>query len=154
MDATAGHELLSFMDAYSSYNQIRMWLEDEDKTSFTTDHGLYCYKVMLFGLKNAGAIYQQLVNKVFANLIEKTMEVYVDDMLVKSLWKEDHVIDLWEMFALLQKYNMKLNPTKCTFEVGSGKFLGFMVNNRGIETNPTKVQTLLDLQSPKIVKEI
>ena len=82
------------------------------------------------------------------------MEVYVDDMLVKSLRKEDHVADLWEMFALLQKYNMKLNPAKCAFGVGSGKFLGFMVNNREIEANPNKVQALLDLQSARIVKEI
>ena len=67
------------------------------------------------------------------------MKVYVDDMLVKSLQKEDHVTDLREMFALLQKYNMKLNLAKCAFEVGSGKFLGFMVNNRGIEANPSKV---------------
>ena len=129
MDATAGHKFLSFMDAYSGYNQIRMCTEDEDKTAFTTDCGLYCYKVMMFGLKNAGAIYQRLVNKVFTNLIEKTMEVYMDDMLVKSLYKEDYVTDLREMFALLQKYNMKLNPAKCAFGIGSGKFLKFMVNN-------------------------
>ena len=121
VDATAGHELLSFMNAYSGYNQIRMSPEDEDKTIFTTDRGLYCYKVMSFGLKNAGATYQRLVNKIFANLIGRTMEVYVDDMLVKSLKKEDHVTDLQEMFALLRRYNMKLNPAKCGFGVGSGK---------------------------------
>ena len=107
---------------------------------------------MPFGLKNAGATYQWLVNKIFSNLIDRTMEVYVDDMLVKSLKKEDHVTDLREMFALLRRYNMKLNPAKCTFGVGSGKFLGFMVNNRGIEANPSKVQALLDLQSPKTPK--
>ena len=128
--------------------------EDEDKTAFTTDRGLYCYKVMPFGLKNAGATFQCLVNKVFLDLIGRTMEVYVDDMLVKSLKKDDHVSDLREMFALLQKYNMKLNPTKCAIGVGCGKFLGFMVNHRGIEANPSKVQALLDLQSPKTVKNI
>ena len=85
VDATAGHELLSFMDAYSGYNQIRMSLEDEDKTVFMTDRGLYCYKVMPFGLKNAGATYQRLVNKIFSGMIGRTMEVYIDDMLVKSL---------------------------------------------------------------------
>ena len=154
MDATTGHELLNFMDAYSGYNQICMCPKDEEKMVFTMDRGLYYYKVMPFGLKNVGVTYQRLVNKVFASLIDKTMEVYIDDMLVKSLWKEDHVTDLREMFALLQKYNMKLNPAKCTFRVRSGKFLGFMINNKGIEANPTKVQALLDLQSPKIVKEI
>ena len=109
---------------------------------------------MSFSLKNVGATYQRLVNKVFANLIGKTIEVYVDDILVKSLRNEDHVTDLREMFALLRKYKMKLNPTKFAFRVGSGKFLDFMVNNRGIEANPSKVQALLDLQSPKTVKEI
>ena len=85
MDAIVEHKLPSFMDAYFGYNQISMCLEDEDKTVFTTDHGLYCYKVMSFDLKNAGTTYQRLVNKVFADLIGKTMEVYVDDMFVKSL---------------------------------------------------------------------
>ena len=113
--------------------------KEEEKKAFTTDRGLYCYKVMSFGLKNAGATYQRLVNKVFANLIGKTMEVYVDDMLVKSLQKEDDISDLREMYGLLRKYNMKLNPSKCTFGVGLRKFLGFMVNNRGIEANPSKV---------------
>ena len=154
VDATAGHELLSFMDAYSEYKQIRMSPEEEDKTAFTIYRGLYCYKVMPFGLKNAGATYQHLVNKVFTNLIGQTMEVYVDNMLVKSFKKENHVLNLREMFSLLRKYNMKLNPAKCAFGVGSGKFLGFMVNNCGIEANPSKVQALLDLQSPKTVKDI
>ena len=128
--------------------------EDEDKTAFTTNRGLYCYKVMPFGLKNIGATYQRLVNTVFSSLIGITMEVYVDDMLVKSLKRDDHVSDLREMFSLLRKYHMKLNPAKCAFGVGSGKFLGFMVNHRGIKTNPTKVQALLDLRSPKTVKDI
>ena len=139
VDATAGHELLSFMDAYSGYNQISMCPEDEDKTAFTIDCGLYYYKFMLFGLKNARATYQRLVNKVLANLIGKTMEVYINNMLVNSLQKEDHVTDLREMFTLLRKYNMKLNPAKCAFGVGLRKFIGFMVNNRGIKANPFKV---------------
>ena len=122
--------------------------------TFTTDRDLCCYKVMPFGLKNVGATYQQLVNKIFSNLIGRTMKVYVDDILVKSLKKENHVTDLREMFALLRRYNMKLNPAKCAFGVGSGKFLGFMVNHRGIEAKPSIVQVLLDLQSPKTVKDI
>ena len=145
MDAIAGHELLSLRDVYSGYNQIRMSPEDEDKTEFIIDHGMYCYIVMPFGLKNVGATYQRLVNKVFANSIGKTMEVYVDDMLVKSFKKEDHVTELRDKFALLRRCNMKLNLAKCAFGEGSGKFLGFMVNNRGIEANPSKVQALLDL---------
>ena len=103
VDSTAGHELLSFMDAYSGYNQIRMYGPDELKTTFTTDRGLFCYQVMPFGLKNAGATYQRLVNQMFAKQIGKTTEVYVDDMLIKSLEAPDHVKDLEETFALLRK---------------------------------------------------
>ena len=130
MDATTGHELLSFMDAYSGYNQICMSPKDQDKTTFIIDHGLCCYKVIPFGLKNAGATYQWLVNKVFANLIGKTMDVYVNNMLVESLKKEDYVIDLREMFALWRRYNMKLKSAKRVFGVESSKFMGFMVNNQ------------------------
>ena len=93
-----GHQLFSFMDAYSRYNQISMNHRDEEHTSFVTDRGLYYYKVIPFELKNAGATYQRLVNMMFKELIEKTMEVYVDDMLVKSKQVVDHVRDLEEMF--------------------------------------------------------
>ena len=84
VDASASHYVLSFMDAFSGYNQIMMDLSDQEKTAFITEEGLYCYKVMLFGLKNTGATYQRLVNKVFADKIDRSMKVYVDDMLVKS----------------------------------------------------------------------
>ena len=94
VDATAGHKFLSFMDAFSGYNQIRMSPEDEENTSFITDRGIYCYKVMPFGLKNAGATYQRLVNKIFEDQIGKTMEVYVDDMIVKGNQSDDHIKDL------------------------------------------------------------
>ena len=84
VDSTAGHKLLTFMDTFSGYNQIKMAEEDWEKTAFVTSQGLYCYKVMPFGLKNAGATYQRLVNKMFSKQIGRNMEVYVDDMLVKS----------------------------------------------------------------------
>ena len=138
VDATAGHALLSFMDAYSGYNQIPMYEPDQEDTSFITDRGLYCYIGMPFGLLNAGATYQRLVNMMFKEQIGKTMEVYVDDMLVKSKESIDHIKHLDEMFNILRKYRMKLNPQKCVFGVESGKFLGFMVNHRGIEANPDK----------------
>ncbi|KAL5582068.1 hypothetical protein UlMin_014510 [Ulmus minor] len=154
VDATAGHELLSFMDAYSGYNQIRMHEGDQEHTAFLTNQGLYCYKVMPFGLKNAGATYQRLVNKTFKDQIGKTMEVYVDDMLVKSLKTEEHIQNLRETFEILRRYKMKLNPSKCAFGVSSGKFLGFMVNHRGIEANPAKIQALLDMEPPRKIKEV
>ncbi|CAI9778484.1 unnamed protein product [Fraxinus pennsylvanica] len=107
------------MDTYSGYNQIPMFPGDEDSTSFITDRGLYCYKVISFGLKNVGATYQRLVNKMFTNQLGRTMEVYVDDMLVKSLQARVHIKHLDEAFQILKKYRMRLNPLKCAFGVAS-----------------------------------
>ena len=113
--------------------------EDREKTAFITDRGLYCYKVMPFSLKNAGATYQRHVNKMFQAQIERNMEVYVDDMLVKSSESRNHAHDLHETFKTLKQYGMKLNPMKCAFGVSSGKFLSYIVSSRGIEANPEKI---------------
>jgi len=142
------------MDAFSGYNQIRMDESDQEKTSFVTSQGLFCYKVMPFGLKNAGATYQRLMNKMFAHQIGRNVQVYVDDMLVKSVHEEDHLDDLREMFDTLRSFNMKLNPNKCSFGVTTGKFLGFMVSQRGIEVNPEKLQAIIELEPPRTVKEV
>ena len=128
VDSTVEHKLLTFMDAFSGYNQIKMNEEDQEKTAYITSQGLYCYKVMPFGLKNAGATYQRLVNKMFNKQIGRNIEVYVDDMLVKSKEELAHLDDLKETFTTLKQYQMKLNPSKCVFRVASGKFLGFMVS--------------------------
>lgn len=154
VDSTAGHKLLLFMDTFSGYNQIRMAEENQEKTAFITSQGLYCYKVIPFGLENAGATYQRLVNKMFSKQIGRNMEVYVDDMLVKSKEELAHLDDLKEMFSTLKQYQMKLNPSKCVFGVASGKFLGFMVSQRGIEANPEKVQVIINMASPRTVKEV
>ena len=135
VDSTAQHQLLSFMDVFSDYNQIRMDEVDQEKTPFVTSQGLFYYKVMPFGLKNASATYQRLMYKMFANQIETNVQVYVDDMLVKSRREDNHLEDLKETFDILCSYNMKLNPSKCAFGVMVGKFLGFMVSQRGIEAN-------------------
>uniref|UniRef100_A0A2N9FNL6 Uncharacterized protein n=1 Tax=Fagus sylvatica TaxID=28930 RepID=A0A2N9FNL6_FAGSY len=132
-----------------SYNQIVMDENDQEKTSFITSRGLICYKVMPFGLKNAGATYQRLMNRMFHDQIGRNVEVYVDDMLVKSKEEDDHLDDLRETFQTLRKYQMKLNPSKCAFGVYSGKFLGFMVSQRGIEANPDKIKAILEMQPPK-----
>uniref|UniRef100_A0A2N9GA07 Uncharacterized protein n=1 Tax=Fagus sylvatica TaxID=28930 RepID=A0A2N9GA07_FAGSY len=134
-------------------NVIQMTEGDQEKTAFITSRGLFCYKIMPFGLKNAGATYQRLVNKMFYDQIGRNVEVYVDDMLVKSKKDEDHLSDLIETFQTLRRYNMKLNPAKCVFGVSSGKFLGFMVSQRGIEANPDKIKAILDMSPPKTVKE-
>ena len=131
------------MDTFSGYNQIQMAKEDKEKTAFVTNQGLYCYKVMPFGLKNTGATYQRLVNQMFKKQIGKNVEVYADDMLVKSKEEEDHLDDLKETFNTLRQYSMKLNPSKCAFGVSSGKFLGFIVSQKGIEANPEKVRAIL-----------
>ena len=128
--------------------------EDQENTSFITSQGLYCYKVMPFGLKNAGATYQRLVNRMFSKQIGRNMEVYVDDMLVKSREELPHLDDLKETFTTLKQYQMKLNPTKCVFGVASGKFLSFIMSQRGIEANPEKVQAIINMTLPKTVKEV
>ncbi|KAL2236302.1 UNVERIFIED_CONTAM: Retrovirus-related Pol polyprotein from transposon 17.6 [Sesamum indicum] len=109
---------------------------------------------MPFGLKNAGATYQRLVNRMFEDQIGRTMEVYVDDMLVKSSRSHDHIVYLEQTFATLRKFRMKLNPMKCTFGVTGGKFLGYLVSERGIEVNPEKIEAILKLKSPTTVKEV
>ena len=145
VDAIAGHELLSFMDAFSGYNQISMDPDDQEKTSFVTGQGTYCYRVIPFGLKNAGATYQRLVNRMFQKKIGASMEVYIDDMLVKSTTAKLHITHLSEAFQILREYNLKLNPAKCAFGVSAGKFLGFIVNNQGIKASADKIKAVLDM---------
>ena len=154
VDASAGQGMLSFLDAFSGYHQIPMFPPDAEKTAFITPHGLFCYNVMPFGLKNAGATYQRLVTKIFRPLLGKTMEVYIDDMLVKSKERSGHASHLEETFELLRKHCMKLNPLKCAFGVSAGKFLGFMVTQRGIEANPSQIKAILESQAPDSRKSV
>ena len=109
---------------------------------------------MSFGLKNAGATYQRLMNKMFTHQLRRNVQVYVDDMLMKSVRENDHLSDLQETFNTLRSYNMKLNPSKCVFGVTAGKFLDFMVSQRGIEVNLEKVQVILELEPSRIVKAV
>nr|KYP60269.1 Transposon Ty3-I Gag-Pol polyprotein [Cajanus cajan] len=154
VDGASRHALLSFLDAYSGYNQIMMYPPDEVHTSFITDHANFCYRLMSFGLKNAGATYQRLMDKVFHQQIGQNMEVYVDDMVVKTTSAEDHVADLAEVFSQIKRHNMRLNPEKCVFGVQGGKFLGFMITSRGIEANPEKCKAIIQMQSPQTVKKV
>ena len=124
----AGHIILMFMDVFSGYNQIVMNEEDQEKTSFITSKRLFYYRVVPFGLKNAEATYQRLMNKMFHNQIRRNVEAYIDDMLVKTKDEDNHLSDLGETFKTLRQYRMKLNPSKCVFGVSSGKFIGFMVS--------------------------
>ena len=109
---------------------------------------------MPFGLKNAGATYQKLVNHRFHPQIGRNVKVYVDDILVKSQDEGKHLDDLQETFDTLRQYNMRLNPSKCAFGVSTRKFLGFMVSHRGIEANPDKIQVILNMEPPRNIKEV
>nr|CAN76815.1 hypothetical protein VITISV_044116 [Vitis vinifera] len=154
VDSTSGQGMLSFLDAFSGYHQIPMSPDDEEKTAFITPHGLYCYKVMPFGLKNAGATYQRLMTKIFKPLIGHSVEVYIDDIVVKSKTREQHILHLQEVFHLLRRYGMKLNPSKCAFGVSAGKFLGFMVSQKGIEVSPDQVKAVIETPPPRNKKEL
>nr|KYP66175.1 Transposon Ty3-I Gag-Pol polyprotein [Cajanus cajan]KYP66177.1 Transposon Ty3-I Gag-Pol polyprotein [Cajanus cajan] len=117
VDGASGNSVFSFLDAYSGYNQIKMHPADEEKTAFITENTNYCYKVTPFGLKNARATYQRLMDKVFQDQIGRNIEICVDDMVVKSNSLVEHITDLAEIFGELRKHNMRLNPEKCTFGV-------------------------------------
>ncbi|XP_057544996.1 uncharacterized protein LOC130824124 [Amaranthus tricolor] len=154
VDSTAGHALLSFMDANAGYHQIPLATEDQPHTIFITNVGVYCYRVMPFRLKNVGATYQRMVNKVFQSQIGRNLEVYVDDMITKSKQASEHAADLRETFKTLRRHQMRLNSDKCVFGVTRGKCLGFLVDERGSEANPDKIRAIQDMKSPTSVKEV
>ena len=149
VDFTAGHALHSFMDGFSGYNQIVMAPEDREKTAFTTPWGTYCYRVMPFGLKNAGATYQRAATTILHDMIHKEVEVYVDDMIVKSKDREGHYTALQKFFQRIREFRLRLNPQKCTFGVTAGKMLGFLITQRGIEIDPSKIKAILEIPPPR-----
>uniref|UniRef100_A0A2N9FX58 Uncharacterized protein n=1 Tax=Fagus sylvatica TaxID=28930 RepID=A0A2N9FX58_FAGSY len=154
VDSASGHERMSFLDAFQGYHQIPMAHSDQEKTAFITPKGVYCYRVMPFGLKNAGATYQRMVTGMFGHLIGNTVEAYIDDMLIKSKKKTSHVEDLREVLEILRATKLRLNATKCLFGVSSGKFLGHMISYNGVEANPDQISALLSLQPPKDAKQV
>ena len=122
-----------------------MALDDQEKTTFVTPIGNYHYKVMPFGLKNAGSTYQRMMTKMFKPQLGKNIEVYIDNMVVKSKVVSEHIGDLENIFEVLRKHKLRLNASKCSFGVGSGKFLGYMVTHHGIEVNPDQVKAINSL---------
>ncbi|KAL0540350.1 hypothetical protein IC582_024587 [Cucumis melo] len=154
VDTTSGHEALSFMDGSSGYNQIRMVLSDEEMTAFRTPKETYCYKVMLFGLKNAGATYQRVMQKVFDDMLHKYVECYVDDLVVKSKRRQDHLKDLKVVFDRFRKYQLRMNPLKSAFGVTSGKFLNFIVRHRGVEIDQSKINSIQKMPRPKSLHDL
>jgi hypothetical protein len=142
VDSTAGYELLCFLDAYSGYHQIKMKESDQLATSFITPFEMYCYVTMSFGLWNMGATYQRCMQHVFGDHIGRTVEAYVDDIVVKTRKADDLVGDLSIAFGCLRANGVKLNPEKCVFGVPRGMLLGYIVSQRGIKANPEKVAAL------------
>ena len=136
VDAIIGHPWMSFLNAFQGYHQILLALDDQEKTAFVTPVKNYHYKVMSFGLKNAGSTYQRMMTRMFKSQLGKNIKIYIDDMVVKSKVVSEHLGDLGIIFEILRKYKLRLNASKCSFGVGSGKFLGYMVTHRGIEVNP------------------
>ena len=154
VDSVASCRLLNFLDAFSGYNHIRMHPRDECKTTFMTKLSCYSYKVMPFGLKNAGATYQRLMDRVLAPMIRRNVQAYVDDMVVTSQQREQHVANLEELFTTIAKYKLNLNLEKCVFGIEADKFLGFLLTKRGIEENLEKCVAIIGMRSPISVKEV
>jgi ribonuclease HI len=152
VDAAASSELMSLLDCYSGYHQIWMKKEDEPKTSVITPSGTYCYLRMSEGLKNAGGSFIRMTAKVLHSQIGSNVLTYVDDIIVKSTKKENHVANLQETFANFRQASLKLNPEKCVFGVKKGKFLGCLVSTKGIEANPRKIKAILRMEPPNSKK--
>lgn len=142
VDATFRHPKMSFLDAFQGYHQIALALEDQEKTSFITLTSNFHYKIMPFGLKNAGSTYQRIVIKMVKEQFGRNMETYIDEMVVNSTVVENHLIDLTETFETLQKHHLKVNASKCAFGVNLGKFLGYLVTHWGIELNLDQIVAL------------
>jgi hypothetical protein len=141
IDNALGKKVISFLDGNAGYNQIFMAKEDVSKTAFLCPGfvGLFEWVVMTFGLKNAGATYQRAMNLIFHDLLRVLMEVYIDDMVVKSAGFEEHMTNLKLSLKRMKKHGLWMNPLKCTFGVTSGRFLGFIVHEHDIQIDPKKI---------------
>jgi hypothetical protein len=130
----SGNKVISFLDGNAGYNQIFMAKGDVAKTTFHCPGfvGLFEWVVMTFELKNAGATYQRAIDLIFHELLGVLMEVYIDDIVIKSASFEGHLANLRVVFERMRKYNLKMNPLKCAFGILAGRFLGFVVHEKGI----------------------
>jgi hypothetical protein len=154
IDSTVGCDLLCFLDCYSGYHRIAIKEEEQEKTAFITPFGTYCYTTMSFGLKNAGATYQRAIQDCFKKQLNKNVEAYVDDVVVKTRDSSTLVDDLEETFVSLREYRWKLNPNKCIFGVPSGKLLGFVISQHGIEANPEKISAITSMEALTCIKDV
>jgi hypothetical protein len=155
-DSTSGNKVISFLDGNVGYNQIFVAKEDVSKTMFRCLGfiDLFEWVIMTFALKNAGATYPRATNLIFHDLLRVLMEVYIDDMVVKSDGFEEHMIDLKLSLERMKKYGLWMNPLKCTFGVTSGRFLGFIVHEHGIQINPKKIESIEKIGKPVCKKDV
>jgi hypothetical protein len=154
VDSTSGCDLLSFLDAYSGFHQIQMSIQDRKHIAFVTVDGLYCCVVMPYGLKNALPTFVRAMSKTFGDLIRGRVEVYVDDIVVKTKRGSTLVEDLTLVFDRLRATRTKLNSDKCVFGVSTGKLLGFLVSHRGNEANPEKIRAIEAMRPPARIKDV
>ena len=145
---------MSFLDAFQGYHQILLAISDQEKAAFLTPTGNYHYRVMPFSLKNVGSMYQRMVTRMFESQIGQNVEAYIDDMIVKSKQTSEHLNDLGSVFSVLREPKLRLNASKCSFGVSSGKFLDYMITHRGIEVNPNQIKAINDLHLPWNPKEM
>ncbi|GKC01248.1 reverse transcriptase domain-containing protein, partial [Tanacetum coccineum] len=154
IESLMGFQYKCFLDDYKGYHQIHMTKKDEEKAAFHTEEGVFCYTKIPFGLKNARATYQRLVDSAFKDQIGVNLEAYVDDMVIKSITEQDIIKDIEQTFSTLRRINMKLNPKKCLFGMEEGKFLGYIVTSEGIRANPEKAKVVMDMPSPRTLKQM
>jgi hypothetical protein len=156
INETAGHKILSFMDGNAGYNQIFMAPKDINKTAFRIPAavGLFKFVVMTFGLKNAGATYQGAMNYIFHDLIGKIVEIYIDDVVVKSASVEGHLEDLRQVLERTRRFGLRMNPKKCAFGVSAGQFLVFLVHERGIEIGLKSQEAVRTMVLPTTKREL
>ena len=154
VDSAASSAMYSFMDDFSGYNQIMMAVIDKLKMSFTTEWGIYCYTIMPFRLKNVGATYQRIATTLLHGMIHKEIEVYVDDMVVRSETFEEHYRDIEKFMERLTKFNVRLNPKKYIFGMAFGKMLRYIASQNGIKVDPNKAKVIREMPVPKKKKEI
>jgi hypothetical protein len=153
-DDAANSKMLLLLDMFLGYHQIRVQREDEEKTSFITPFGTFCFVRMPEGLKNAGCTVLRMIAIVLHPQLRRNILAYVDDIVVKSVQRRDHIGDLAETFTNLRAANLRLNAEKSVFGIHKGKVLGCLVSTKGIEANPDKIKALIEMQDPVSVKDV
>jgi hypothetical protein len=152
----SGHRMISFLDNNAGYNQVFMAKEDVHKTVFRCPRfvGLFEWVVMMFGLKNTGTTYQRAMNLIFHDLLGVFLQVYIDNVVVKSVGFQEHMADLHVSLERIRKYDLKMNPPKCAFSVLAGRFLGFIVHKQGIQINPKNIEAINKMEEATCKRDV